>query len=81
MDIAGDYDSLKANPLMCINKALVRELENVEDLRPRQEYEQALQNSIKIQENNPYLEFQLHERIGEGSSARIFRAVRNSDGK
>ena len=53
----------------------------MEGLRPEKEYEMAIKKSIKINKNNPFLEYRIHECIGSGSFGNTHRAVRMSDGK
>ena len=42
MNINRDFDTVKAYPLMCINTVLAEQFQNVEGLRPKDEYDKAI---------------------------------------
>ena len=81
MNMSSDFETLKAYPLMCINKLLAGQLSQVEGLRPLAECEQAIRSSIEIKKTNPFLKYQIHEGIGVGQFGNTFRAVRIADGE
>ena len=59
MNLTSDFDTLKAYPLMCINKVLAEQFESIEGLRPKKEYEKVIKDSIKIKKDNPFLAYQI----------------------
>ena len=46
MNIESDFQTLKAYPLLCINRAVAEQVESVEGLRTKEEYEKAINAAI-----------------------------------
>ena len=80
-NIEGDYETLRAYPLMCINMAMSEQIESTEGLRPYDEIKNVVAQSIDLSELNPADYYERMEQIGEGGYGQVYKVKRKTDGK